>query len=177
MEQLVISKERKHPLYEKSLTSTVYVIHEDKVLLHMHKRFNTWFPVGGHLEPNELPHTAAIREAKEESGLDVELINMNSDTFSIGRVERVPSPYAIYYEGIGHEEEYLDFIYIATTTAKNPVSGKGESHTFRWFSLEELMDDKNDIKIHVRNTAIKCIEYVLGTKKYASFSTKSEKQK
>lgn len=168
-EQLVPLAERKHPLYEKSLTSTVYVIHEDKVLLHMHKKFNTWFPVGGHLESNELPHTAAIREVKEESGLDVELINMNSDTYPIGRVERVPSPYAIYYEGIGHEEEYLDFIYIATTTAKNPVSGEGESHTFRWFSLEELMDDKIDIKIHVRNTAIKCLEYVLGAKKYASF--------
>ena len=101
--------------------------------------------------------------------MDVELINMNSDTYPIGRVERVTSPYAIYYEGIGHEEEYLDFIYIATTTAKNPVSGEGESHTFHWFSLEELMDDNIDIKIHVRNTAIKCLEYVLGVKKYASF--------
>ena len=56
-EQLVPSEERKHPLYEKSLTSTVYVIHEDKVPLHMHKKFNTWFPVGGHLEPNELPQS------------------------------------------------------------------------------------------------------------------------
>lgn len=175
--QFVPSEKRKHFLYEKSLTSTVYVIHEDKVLLHMHKKFNTWFPLGGHLEPNELPHIAAIREVKEESGLDVTLVNMSSDTYTIGRVERVPSPYAIYHEGIGHEKEYLDFIYIATTTGDNPISGEGESNMFRWFSLKELMDDKIDIKIHVRNTAIKCLEYLLGEKNTPLFSEKDKKSK
>ena len=37
-----------------------------KVLLHMHKKHNSLFPVGGHMNPDELPHEAAIREAYEE---------------------------------------------------------------------------------------------------------------
>ena len=32
---------------------------------------------GGHIEKNELPHEAAIREAKEETGLNIELYNSN----------------------------------------------------------------------------------------------------
>ena len=168
-EPLLSAPNNNHPAYGKSLTSTVYVISEDKVLLHMHKKFNTWFPVGGHLEPDELPHIAALREVKEESGLDVDLIDMSLEHFPIGRVERVPSPYAIYYEGIGYDEEYLDFIYIATAKGNITYSGEGESHTFRWFSLEELKDESIEIKIHVRNTAIKCLEYVLGAKRYAPY--------
>jgi len=33
------------------------------------------FPVGGHIEADELPHEAALREAYEESGLQVKLHN------------------------------------------------------------------------------------------------------
>lgn len=39
----------------KSMTATVYVTNNDKVLLHTHKKYNSLFPVGGHLEEGELP--------------------------------------------------------------------------------------------------------------------------
>lgn len=55
--------------FNRSLTATVYIINESKVLLHNHKKYNTLFPVGGHIEADELPHEAALREAYEESGL------------------------------------------------------------------------------------------------------------
>ena len=72
-------------LYNKSITATVYIVNNGKVLLHMHKKYNTWFPVGGHLEPNELPHEAAIREAKEEAGIDITLVETeNVPYFDIG---------------------------------------------------------------------------------------------
>ena len=53
----------------------MYVINNNRVLLHLHKRYNTWFPVGGHFEEDELPHEAAVREVKEESGFDVTLFS------------------------------------------------------------------------------------------------------
>lgn len=159
--RLVPASERIHSPYGKSLTATVYVVRDDKVLLHMHKKYKTWFPVGGHIEEDELPHTAAIREVKEESGLNVELMDMHEERFPIGNVQRIPSPYAIYYEGIGHEEEFLDFIYIAKATGDNLHVSTGESQIFKWFSMDELMDMGADIKIHIRNTAIKCLEYMM----------------
>lgn len=148
--------------YNKSLTATVYIVNKNRVLLHKHKKYNTWFPVGGHLEEDELPHEAAIREAKEESGLQVTLFERQSDTFSIGLVTRVPRPVAIYNEG-DRDENFLDFIYSAVTDEEVPRAGENESHSFRWFSQEELLSESEDIKIHIRNTALHCLYYVKGT--------------
>ena len=61
--------------FNRTLTSTVYIVNNNRVLLHLHKKYKTLFPVGGHIEANELPHEAALREAYEESGLYVKLYN------------------------------------------------------------------------------------------------------
>ncbi len=152
--------------YNKSLTATVYIINNGRVLLHMHKKYNTWFPVGGHLEEDELPHEAALREAKEESGLDVTLINKNPDIFDIGLVTRVPSPLAVYHEGDKKKtgEDFLDFIYAASTDKTDIHPGENETDTFRWFTEKELLSVDESIKIHIRNTALRCLYYASGEK-------------
>ncbi len=155
--------------YKKSLTATVYIVNRDRVLLHMHKKYKTWFPVGGHLEENELPHEAALREAKEESGLEVEIFEENPDLFSIGLVKRVPSPLAVYHEGTPGVEDFLDFIYAAVTRDTVLHPDDGESREFRWFTLSELLDEKENIKIHIRNTAIHSLYYVNGQKERKYF--------
>ena len=146
--------------YKKSLTATVYIINNGKVLLHKHKKYNTWFPVGGHIEANELPHEAAVREASEESGLNIKLLLTDSKDFYLGLVERVPTPFAVYHEGIGSQEEFLDFIYIGFSEESTVKGKEAENSHFRWFSYEELSDKNEDIKIHIRNTAISCLSYV-----------------
>ena len=150
-----------HTPYGKSLTATVYIVKADRVLLHLHKKFHTWFPVGGHLEKDELPHVAALREVKEECGLDVTLLDARPQDTSLdlGRVVRVPSPLLICHEGIGHDEEFLDLIYVAVTDQVGAHSQDGESHTFRWFSEEELRDPAEDLKIHVRTTALAALKF------------------
>ena len=52
-------------LINKSMTSSVYVIYKNKVLLHRHKKYNTLFPLGGKMNENEVPHETAIREVYE----------------------------------------------------------------------------------------------------------------
>ncbi|HKF75955.1 MAG TPA: NUDIX domain-containing protein [Candidatus Dormibacteraeota bacterium] len=42
-------------------------------LLHRHRRLGTWLQPGGHLEPGETPSQAALREAQEETGLELRL--------------------------------------------------------------------------------------------------------
>ena len=139
--------------YNKSITATVYVVNNDKVLLHQHKKYKTWFPLGGHVEVDEFPHEAAIREAKEESGLDVRLVETEIAPFiELARVKRIPAPFCLLHEGIGGDENFFDFIYIAETTETIPCPESGESKEFKWFSYEELKE--NDIKPHVKNTAL-----------------------
>ena len=55
-------------------TVEVFIVYKNKVLLRMHDKFNTWLSVGGHIELNEYPIEIAIREVKEEVGLEVEII-------------------------------------------------------------------------------------------------------
>ena len=53
------------------LTASAVVVNHDgsKVLLTLHKKLQKWLQLGGHCEAGETPRQAALREAREESGL------------------------------------------------------------------------------------------------------------
>ena len=55
-------------------TVAIFVVNDEKVLLIHHRKLNRWLPLGGHIELDEDPEQAALREAREESGFDVELL-------------------------------------------------------------------------------------------------------
>ena len=55
-------------------TVSIFIVRDQKVLFIFHKQLNRWLPIGGHIELDENPEAAALREAKEESGLDVKLV-------------------------------------------------------------------------------------------------------
>src|SRR5688572_8287424 len=56
------------------LTVAIFVVQNRKVLLILHRKLNKWLPLGGHIELDEDPEIASLREAREESGFEVELI-------------------------------------------------------------------------------------------------------
>ena len=60
--------------FERHATSTGYVVSGDRTLLLWHAKLGMWLAPGGHIEANEDPLQAALREAWEESGLKVEVI-------------------------------------------------------------------------------------------------------
>ena len=124
----------------RTLTATVYIVYKDKVLLHMHKKHNSLFPVGGHMNLNELPHEAAIREAYEESGLDIELFN-NEKQLGMTRVRQLNNPQYTLLENIGKEVENIDFIYFAATDSDLVSPQKDESKDLYWLSKEEIIDN------------------------------------
>ena len=56
-------------IHEKiDFTVAIFVVHEEKILIIHHRKLNKWLPLGGHIELDEDPEIAALREAKEESG-------------------------------------------------------------------------------------------------------------
>ncbi|RJQ34084.1 NUDIX domain-containing protein [Candidatus Parcubacteria bacterium] len=137
-------------------TVCIYIIFERKILLHKHKKLHIWLPPGGHIELDEDPNEAAIREAKEETGLDVELI---------GESRTYPgSPYASrdlipprflnrHFYDTDATHEHVNLAYFArahSAEARHEVEG-GE---IRWFSKEELEGDTYDIVPDVRNHAL-----------------------
>ena len=72
-------------IHEKNdFTVAIFVVHEGRVLVIHHRKLEKWLPLGGHIELDEDPEMAAIREAREESGLDVELIGERPPTTAPG---------------------------------------------------------------------------------------------
>ncbi len=56
-------------------TVEVFIVYKDTVLLRKHNKYRYWLSVSGHIELNEDPNHAALREVKEEVGLDIILDN------------------------------------------------------------------------------------------------------
>lgn len=121
------------PLLTRDFTVAVFVVHEGRVLLHFHKKLNRWLPPGGHIEPNELPDEAAVREVLEETGVRCTLTGgtrMQYDDPSLPK--QLVTPAGIQLEQIGPEHQHIDLIYFATGSPAEPREQVG------WFALNEL---------------------------------------
>ena len=113
-------------LSHKHFTATAFVLHpnHDKILLHWHKKVNEWLPPGGHIENNEIPEEAVIREVYEESGLSIKLFS-NKDLFKkIDPVKELEKPESILLEPIDDPKDgkhfHIAMIYFAESLGVNP---------------------------------------------------------
>lgn len=143
----------------KTITASVYVIFENKVLLHKHKKYNTLFPLGGKIKSDEVPHEAAIREVAEESGLKIELYNRELK-LDLGRVVQLNNPMYTLLENVGHAVENIDFIYFAKSLNNEVNPQNGESKEVYWFTKEEI-EKANDIKQHVKSLALEALNILV----------------
>src|SRR6185369_17260141 len=115
-------------------------VFKNRVLLHKHKKLGIWLQPGGHIELDEGPIEAALREAKEETGLDVEIVGKTTVYDSSYGARDLPLPRFLnrhYFDAPRNTHEHIDFGYFArakTDTVQHEVPG-GE---IRWFSKEEL---------------------------------------
>lgn len=138
-------------IHEKiDFTVAIFVVHDGKVLLIHHRQLDKWLPLGGHIELEEDPEQAALREAKEESGLDVELLGERPPTTSPG-TRALIAPRFLDIHRISATHEHIGMIYWARPKAgssccddRAPQRGvptklaTEEHHDIRWCSAEEL---------------------------------------
>ncbi len=131
-------------LHEKiDFTADVFIIHQNKVLLRKHEKYHLWLVPGGHIELNEDPVEAAVREVKEEVGLDVTIANFNQKAFNTGdgSTELTP-PVFMNRHRINANHEHISFIYFAVSQTDHvvvdPTLGDA-SHEYKWVTKEELI--------------------------------------
>jgi len=102
----------------RDFTVAVFVLQADHVILHPHRRLGIWLPPGGHIEPNELPDEAAIREVAEETGLTVELMGERGiGTNYPDQPLQLVRPEGIQLEDISPGHQHIDLIYFARPVA------------------------------------------------------------
>lgn len=124
---------RTGPDLTRDFTVAVFVVHENRILLQFHKKLQRWLPPGGHIEPNELPDEAALREVMEETGVTAVLIGgtrMNYHDPSLP--VQLTTPAGIQLEHIAPHHQHIDLIYFATGLPAAPRDRTG------WFGLDEL---------------------------------------
>ena len=138
-------------IHEKiDFTVAIFVVHDDKILLIHHRKLDKWLPLGGHIELDEDPEQAALREAKEESGLDVELLGERPPTTSPG-TRALIAPRFLDIHRINETHEHIGMIYWARPAVARPGHGGAhgmtrptlslateEHHGIRWCSADEL---------------------------------------
>jgi len=128
-----------HLFYYLDYTVSVFVVYGRKVLLVDHKQLKRWLPVGGHIDPNEDPQTAALRETREESGLEVELIGARPPDGMPGTTPLTAPAYLDVHD-IKGEHRHLGMIYFARASTDDVRLADAEHDGIRWF-LEEELDD------------------------------------
>lgn len=109
------------------VTASAVVVGPRGVLLHRHKRLGIWLQPGGHLDPDEPPTRAAVREVVEETGLVAEHPGQGPRLVHVD-VHHVPPT--------GHT--HLDLRYLLHADG-DPAPPAGESQTVRWFDWDEAI--------------------------------------
>jgi 8-oxo-dGTP diphosphatase len=147
-------------IHEKiDFTVDVFIVHQNKVLLRKHDKYKIWLGVGGHIELDEDPTQAAIREVQEEVGLDIVLYDGNR-IFSKNTPnynELIP-PMFLNRHRINPAHEHVSLIYFAkSNTDKLILSETEKSEECRWFTASEIESSK-DFNEEVRFYALKALE-------------------
>jgi len=132
-----------------------YIIHDNKVLLIHHKKLSLWLPVGGHIEKDETPDEAMVREAKEEVGIDIEIRNRSELPFGKNVKKNLAVPFHVNVHSAG-DHDHCCFFYLCSCKDKNLEINTNEVNGSQWFSSEELKDEK--VPLDVRHIAWKALE-------------------
>lgn len=137
----------------RDFTATTFVVHNQRTLLLHHRKLNMWLPPGGHIDPHEIPDQAALREVREESGLEVTLLSQGS---TLGAVVILPQPYCILLENISPAHQHIDLIYFAQVCGGSLAHAESEAYASRWFNWHEL--DTPEVAEDIRELGRRAIE-------------------
>lgn len=125
----------------RHFTVAVFVVHERRVLLHYHRKLGKWLPPGGHVEDNELPDDAAVREVLEETGIRARLVG--SHGLPIDDPRQLVLPAGIQVEQIYPGHEHIDLVYFARPEPDDVAAAEidprlAESDRVGWYAADEL---------------------------------------
>lgn len=115
----------------------VFVVADGKVLLVHHRNLNRWLPLGGHVELDEDPEQAAVREAREESGLEVELLGERPPIAEPGTRPLI-APRFMDIHRITESHQHIGLIYWARPVRGTLALAPAEHHDIRWCSAADL---------------------------------------
>jgi len=119
----------------RHFTVAVFVVREGKVLLHLHPKLGMWLPPGGHIERDELPDDAAVREVFEETGVKVELVGERRE--DVEDPVQLYRPAGVQLENIGPGHQHIDLIYFARTCGPTVIDQNYSEDRVGWYGPKD----------------------------------------
>ncbi len=141
----------------RDFAATTFVVEAGKTLLLWHQKLQAWLPPGGHLEPNELPESAAVREVREETGLEARILGARQ---MLGEVPVLIEPVCTLLEEIGPSHQHIDFIFFAVVAGGTLRLNPRESGKHVWCDSRDL--HRLDMADDVRQLALRALDAASG---------------
>lgn len=116
---------------------SAFVVHRGRVLLVYHRRYEEWLPIGGHIELDEDPEQALLREIHEESGLPVRL-TATAPPIAHEGVKPLPTPDFMDVHRISDTHRHIAFVYFAVAGHSRVILHEREHSEFRWVREKDL---------------------------------------
>ena len=120
-------------------TASCYIVDgQGRLLLHHHRRLDRWLQMGGHVERDETPSLAALREGAEESGLadlhfpggagaETGILDLDIHAIPAGKGEP--------------DHHHFDVRYVARTRTPDAIAiDRAESNELAWVSLDRAAE-------------------------------------
>jgi 8-oxo-dGTP pyrophosphatase MutT (NUDIX family) len=139
---------------------------EPKIMLHKHKKYNIYMQFGGHIELNENPWEALVRELKEETGYGInqlEVLQPKKVLKGLTGVLTHPTPISFTTHLAGVDHHHIDTAF-AFITNQDPTHQpqEGESAKIKLFRRSELLAAAdNEIYENGRETSLYILDECL----------------
>jgi len=114
---------------------------KNEILMIHHNKLQVWLPPGGHIEENELPDDAVLREIYEETNIKAEIIsNKREIGLKDSHCRELEIPFTVLLEDIegNGTHNHIDMIFICKAVNEDLIPQKNEVHGIGWFTYEEI---------------------------------------
>lgn len=146
-------------MIEQHFCSTTYIFNPQgtKTLLIKHKKLGFYFPAGGHIDPNENYFESALREVKEELGINNLVVPEYLCENTLGGIQ----PLAIQTNKLKDNHHHFDLIFAGIVEENVLISPQeGESQDIVWFEVNDVknINTKQEVIDHINNISNKIKE-------------------
>jgi 8-oxo-dGTP pyrophosphatase MutT (NUDIX family) len=157
---------------QTDFTVGVFIVCGNRVLYRLHDKLHKWLVPGGHIELDEVPEQAALREVFEEVGLEVSLYNpqnlqlvtKDEVASAVGESEHkellVPSFMDIHPIPVtSGTHRHINFIFFAHSETMDVCEPEGEEKSGGciWLTKTEIVAHP-DIDPLMKNYGLKALE-------------------